>query len=232
MRSYGSTGLVGSFSVVYDIGFMRVVCWVSKTDILQKLSEGTAVKIVSGMMRENQRGYKEVHLNDTSKVIVDPEEKIPDVKKTERKSLKDLTEEDTNVEILGTIVQVFDPYFFEVCPQCNSRVKKENEVLACKTHGEVTPDYSYVVNVYIDDGSETMRVVLFRAQAEKLLNKSKDAILTFKDAPELFDPIKTDLLGEQFRFVGRVKKNTFFDRLEFTANQLFPVGEEKIEKDK
>ena len=80
-RSDGSTGLVGSFSVGDDTGFMRVVCWGSKTDIIQKLSEGTAVKIVSGMMRENQRGYKEVHLNDTSKVIVDPEEKIPDIKK-------------------------------------------------------------------------------------------------------------------------------------------------------
>ena len=227
-RADGSQGKVASFNVGDDTGFMRVVCWGSQTDIISQLSEGVPVKVVGGFVRENQRGFKEVHLNDSSKVVVNPDDSVPEVKKNVRKSLKDLNENDVNVEILGTIVQVFDPYFFEVCPDCNARLNKSGDKFSCPAHGEVVPSYSYVLNVYVDDGSDTMRVVLFRNQVEKLLNKSKEEILKFRDAPEAFDPLKTDLLGEQFRFIGRVKKNTFFDRLEFTANQVFPVDESQL----
>ena len=57
-------------------------------------------------------------------------------------------------------------------------------------------------------------------QAEHLLAKSKEQMLGYRIAPETFEPIKTELLGEQFKFIGRAKKNTFFDRLEFVANQV------------
>ena len=93
------------------------------------------------------------------------------------------------------------------------------------------PDYSYLVNVFLDDGTENMRVVLFRNQAERLLSKSKEQMVAFRASPETFEPLKTELLGEQFRFIGRAKKNTFFDRLEFIANQVHKaVAEEEIAK--
>ena len=46
-------------------------------------------------------------------------------------------------------------------------------------HNAVMPDYSYLVNVFLDDGTENMRVVLFRNQAERLLGKTKEQMVGF-----------------------------------------------------
>jgi len=219
-RADNTAGKVGSFLVGDGTGVVRIVCWGSKADVVSSLSTGQAVKVSAGVVRENQRGYKEVHLNDASKVDTNPSEEVPEVGQAPRKSLKDLKEGDDQVQIMGTIVQVFDPKFFEVCSQCGSRIKEMEGQWMCNQHGNVPVDYSYLVNVYLDDGTENMRIVLFRNQAENLLDKTKEQMVAYRIAPDSFEPMKTELLGEQFSFVGRVKKNTFFDRVEFIANQV------------
>jgi len=231
-RADGSAGKVGSFLVGDDTGVVRIVCWGSQADVLNQLATGTPIKVTGGMVRENQRGYKEVHLNDASRIILNPTEKVPEVGvKVTRKTLRELSETEEQVEVMGTIVQVFDPKFFEVCSSCNARLKEVEGQWSCAEHGAMMPDYSYLVNVFLDDGTENMRVVLFRNQAERLLSKSKEQMVAFRASPETFEPLKTELLGEQFRFIGRAKKNTFFDRLEFIANQVHKaVAEEEIAK--
>jgi len=227
-RADGSAGKVGSFMVGDGTGIVRIVCWGSQSDVLKQLSEATPLKITGGVVRENQRGYKEIHLNESSKVIVNPKEDVPEINTSPpRKTLKELQESEEQVEVIGTVVQVYDPKFFEICPQCNSRVKEAEGQWGCGEHGAVMPDYSYLVNVFLDDGTENMRVVLFRNQAEKFLAKTKEEMVGYRVNPETFEPLKTDLLGEQFRFVGRAKKNTFFDRIEFIVNQVYKAKPEE-----
>ena len=56
-------------------------------------------------------------------------------------------------------------------------------------------------------------------------------MIAYRVNPETFEPLKTELLGEQFRFIGRAKKNTFFDRIEFIANQVHKANvEEELAK--
>jgi replication factor A1 len=228
-RADGSAGKVGSFMLGDDTSIVRIVCWGNQAEILKQLSVGMPVKITGGMVRENQRGYKEVHLNESSRVIPNPKETVPEVKSTkaQRKTLKELQESDEQVEVMGTIVQVFDPKFFEVCPQCGARLKEVEGQWVCDEHSAIMPDYSYLVNVFLDDGTENMRVVLFRNQAERLLAKTKEQMIAYRVNPETFEPLKTELLGEQFRFIGRAKKNTFFDRIEFIANQVYKAQPEE-----
>ncbi len=227
-RADGSAGKVGSFLIGDDTGVVRIVCWGNHADILKQLGQNTPVKVIGGMVRENQRGYKEVHLNESSKVVVNPDEVVPEARlKAQRKTLKELQESDDQIEIMGTVVQVFDPKFFEVCSQCGTRLKELEGQWVCDQHGVLVPDYSYLVNVFLDDGTENIRIVLFRNQAERLLNKTKEQMLAYRAAPETFEPLKTELLGEQFRFIGRAKKNTFFDRLEFIANQVHKAQPEE-----
>lgn len=225
-RADGTEGKVGSFLVGDDTGVVRVVCWGSQADILNQLNAGAPLKVTGGMVRENQRGYKEVHLNEASRVQLNPKETVPEVKsnKATRKTLKELTESDEQIEIMGTIVQVFDPKFFEVCPQCSTRLKEVDGQWVCEEHSALMPDYSYLVNVFLDDGTDNMRIVLFRNQAERLLSKTKEQMIAYRVNPETFEPLKTELLGEQFKFVGRAKKNTFFDRIEFIANQVYKAN--------
>ncbi|MBW2973353.1 DUF2240 family protein [Candidatus Woesearchaeota archaeon] len=235
-RQDGSAGKVGNFLMGDETGVMRVVCWGDKADVLSKLNEGDIVRVTCGLCRENQ-GRCEIHLGDNSQVIINPNGvSIGEVQNKRaasiRKPIKDLAENDENIEVLGTIVQVFDPKFYEVCPDCNARIKENNGEFACLKHGKVNPDYAYVVNVFLDDGTENIRCVLFRKQAEMLLGKKPEDMLTFRTSPESFESLKTEMLGNIVKFVGRVRKNDFFDRLEFMVQLVFPEPdpEEEIQR--
>ncbi len=125
-----------------------------------------------------------------------------------------------NVELMGTVVQSFEPRFFEVDPTSGKRIKAEDGVFK-NVNGEiVTPDYSYVMNAVLDDGTETVRTVFFRQQVEQLLGKSREEVLSFKDNLPAFESTKTELLGKQILISGRATKNTMFDRIEFVANNV------------
>lgn len=222
----GRQGKVGNFIIGDETGTIRVVCWGNQADNIADLKENCVVKIVSGYVRDNQ-GRKEIHLNDRSKLIINPEgETVGEVKQTQsipskRKKISELAEGDENTELLGTIVRVFEPKFYEVCPECNKRARLREESFVCEAHGKVTPSYAYVLNFFLDDGSDNIRIVCFRNQADRLLKMNKEQVLQYKDDPSKFEDVKNDLLGNQVKIIGRVTKNTMFDRLEFISQLVF-----------
>ncbi len=231
-RKDDTAGQVGNFLIADETGFLRVVAWNNQANVLNELEKGTIVRISAGYARDNQ-GRTEVHLNDQSKVVLNPNGvtiEALDAPVVKRKAIKDLAENDNHIEILGTIVQVFDPKFFELCPQCHKRAQENEGAFTCQNHGTVQPNTSFVMNIFLDDGSENIRCVFFKDQALQLLNKPEETIMAVKTAPETFEQYKLDLLGNMLKVQGRVKKNTFFDRLEFSAQKVFlnPNPEEEI----
>jgi replication factor A1 len=231
-----TSGKVANILIGDETGIVRVVLWHKQADMMSQLKEGDVVKVRGGYVRENN-GRKEVHLNDLSKLIINPPGVEVEVKPYTpqtfmRKQIADIKEDDANVEILATVVQVFDINFFEVCPQCNKRIRLRDEGFACPTHGKVTPDYNYVLNLYLDDGSDNIRVVFWRQQIEELLVMDKPQIMAFKEDPSKFEPIKTELLGNIIKVSGRANKNQNFDRIELVANKIdkSPDPDEEIKK--
>ena len=221
-RSDGTSGKVGSFIAGDETGTIKVVCWGSQADHLNQVKQGDIIKIQSGYVKENNNMQKEVHLGDRGSIIINPKGETVDIKQPEaqRKKIKDLQENESNVSIVGTIVQIFDPKFYEICPECGKRARAKDEKFICDMHNEVVPDYSYVFNVFLDDGTENIRVACFRQQAEKLLNKTKVQMMEYKDFPEKFGSVKTELLGNIVEFNGRVSKNDMLQKLEFISNNV------------
>ncbi|MEM4267641.1 MAG: OB-fold nucleic acid binding domain-containing protein [Candidatus Woesearchaeota archaeon] len=215
----GRKGRVGSFIVADDTGQVRVTCWHEMCELLGKFNEGDLIKIVGGYVRDN-RGQKEIHLNEKSKIILNPEDiSLPPLRTNAvRKKISELVSTDQNVEIFGTIVQVFDPRFYEVCPECGKKPIARDDGFMCEEHGAVKPTYSYVVNAIIDDGSDNIRVVFFRNQALRLFQKDDEQMQSLRLGS--FDAIKTELLGEQIKVVGRVTNNSVINRLELIATQV------------
>ncbi|KHO45956.1 MAG: replication factor A1 [archaeon GW2011_AR3] len=225
----GREGKVGSFVLADETGNIRVVLWNDQVSNMDGLKQGQIVKLESAYAKDN-RGRKELHINDRSKLVVNPlgirvaeaVSSAAERPKATRKSLKDLSENDDNVEIAGTIVQAFNIRFFEVCPSCGRRAKERGEDgFYCDQHARVEPQYSYVLNTVLDDGTGTIRSVMFRNQVERLLGKSADEMKLYREAPEEFENVKRDLIGNMVKFIGRVNKNEMFDRLEFVANMVF-----------
>ncbi len=218
------SGKVGSFILADETGSVRVTCWNDQTKEMEPLLENDVVIVLDGTVREN-RGALEIHLNERTKLLRNPEGKTvavtPQAAATAlRKQIKALEENQTNVEVLGTIVQVYDIKFFERCPACKKRIKEQGVGFQCTEHGLVKPEFSYVINLYLDDGSGNIRIVLFGTQILQLLKKTDDEIQVYRTTPEAFEKIKTDLLGEMLKATGRVTKNQMFARLEFIANKV------------
>jgi len=226
-QSKTRTGKVGSIMLGDETGTIRIVFWNNQADLISQLKENDVLSLSDGYVRENL-GRKEIHLNDRSKIFINPEGiTIGEIKKftSTRKKIAELREQDENIEILGTIVQVFDLRFFEVCPTCNKRARQHQDGFLCEEHQKVTPNYSYVMNLILDDGSlpdGTIRVVLFRNQAERLLGKTPQELLVYKDSATSFDETKNSLLGTIVKFIGKVNKNQMMDRIEFVSQLVFP----------
>jgi hypothetical protein len=227
MREFNTekgAGKVASMLVGDESGVIRLVFWQKQAEASLELKEGDVVKVVGGYVRENM-GRKEVHVSEMSKFMINPRgveinAKAPVTKEFVRKKISEIQETDTNVELLATIVQVFDLNFFEVCPKCNKRVRLREDGFMCQTHNKVEPEFNYVLNIYVDDGSDNIRVVLWREQVEQLLAMNRTQVLSFKQDPSGFEPLKTDLLGNIIIVAGRASKNQTFDRIELVASKI------------
>ncbi len=234
--SGGREGKLASLQIADETGSIRAVLWNEQAGSVKGVSVGDVVKIKSAYVRE-RNGLKELHLNDRSVLIVNPPGETVDVTVTPstssleqkkpgvvRKKLSELSDADSIVEVLGTIVQVFDMKFFEVCPDCGKRAKPANGSFACEQHGPVKPSYSYVMNSVIDDGTETMRLVLFRRMVERLLKKTEQEVLSYRLQPDSFQQVKNDLLGNFVKAVVRVNKNELFERLELVVQEVYEAN--------
>ncbi|MBI2658662.1 DUF2240 family protein, partial [Candidatus Woesearchaeota archaeon] len=163
---------VASMLIGDETGTIRVVMWGSQADNAANLGQNFIVKILGGYVRDNS-GRKEIHLNDKSQLMINPKgetinEIAFEVKSGNRKEIKELQENDNDIDLLGTIVQAFDIKYYEICPRCGKRAKPTASLFECTEHGSVIPSYSYVLNAVLDDGTETIRCVFFRNQLERL----------------------------------------------------------------
>ncbi len=211
-----STGKVCSLIIGDETGSIRVVFWNEQVDLLKNVNADDIILVKNAYVRENNNN-KEIHLGDRAELEVNPDgiiiDKVRQGSSFERKPINELIDGTDGVELMGTVVQVFDPRFFEVCPTCSKRAMGGN----CTEHGAITPTLSYVLNLVLDDGTGTIRGVFWKNQINHLLEVDEEKMNTFKEDMALFEDVKNDLLGEQFKLMGRVKRNDMFDRLEFNV---------------
>ncbi|MBT3298640.1 hypothetical protein HN385_06945 [archaeon] len=224
-------GKVCSILAGDETGSLRIVFWNDQVDLISNLKESDILHIQDSYVKEGFNGRKELHLGKLGHININPSGvSIGEVRQTntfERKSIQDLQGGENSAEIMGTIVQVFDPRFFHVCPECSRRVVESGESYTCAEHNEVTPNLSYVLNLVLDDGTSNIRAVFWKDQSNKLLDKTESDFGNFKDNIGSFEDVKNDLLGEQFILKGRVKKNEMFDRLEFSVSFVEKANPDK-----
>ncbi len=219
----GRKGKVASFFLGDETGQVRVTLWNDQADKLADFSEGDIIRVKNAYVKEN-RGYKELHLNQDSALEIRPAGvAVGEVRQRQRdrKQVKELTGDEENVELLATIVHDYDPRFFDDCPECAKRVTEMGEGVACQEHGAVTPVTNYVLSAFLDDGTGNIRTTFWKRQAQRLTGKSDEEFLQYQESPAGFEPVKTELLGQIVKIVGRCRKNETFDRIELTANLVF-----------
>jgi len=193
----GREGKVASFILADDSGNVRVALWdVHHIELIEKgkLKEGDVVEISNAGIRNG-----EIHLSSFSD-LKKSSEIIKDV--IEQKNYEEIKIKDCsvgqNVKVRANIVQLFEPKYF-------------ND----KTSGEKKA----VMNIVLDDGSDTIRGVLFGEDIKKIGFENEEIFEL-----EKFEGKKNEILGEERFFSGNLRMNQFFNRVELVINGVSDVN--------
>jgi len=210
----GEEGKVLNFVLADETSNIKVVLWdTNHIALFEKgeIGEGDVVDIANGSMREN-----EMHLGSFSEFKKSTKE-IGEVK-TDRvvreKNIKDFKLGD-QLSVRAFIVQAFQPRFFEVNKQTGKKLTEEEKAQGVPT------DRRALINLVLDDGTETMRAVLF--------NDNLPAIgLKDLENQERLSYQMEALLGKEMIFSGNVRKNNFFNNEEFIVDGVKEVNLDEL----
>ncbi len=216
----GEESKVCNFLLADDTSNVRVVLWdTNHIELIEKgeISEGSMVELSNGTMRDT-----EIHLGSFSE-LKKSEESIEDVKTERVVAEKQIFEfkNGQSVSVRAFIVQSFEPRFFYVCPECRKKVVSGSEGFVCAEHGKINAEKRALINFVIDDGTETIRSVVFSDALSSLG-------ITELENPELLIQQREDLLGKEMVFVGNVRNNKFFNNSELIVDDVKEVNLDEL----
>ena len=222
-------GEIGSFLFADDSSNIRAVLWDTKHIEMLKnntIKEGSVLEIKNADVRGTT--VRELHLSSRAEIELS-DKQIKAVERPEVLPLKKISEVKSGerISIRGTIMQVFQPNFFSVCPECAMRVNYENDKAVCMKHGIVVPRKRALISIVIDDGSENMRATAFNESITRLFKISETDLEKLQDSSFLINK-KQELLGTEMLFSGRVRRNVLFDRNEFVINETHEVKPDEL----
>ena len=215
-------GKVANFILADDTGSTRVVLWDTNHIALiedETIKVGDVVEIKNGSTRDS-----EIHLSSFGELKKSSVE-MAEVRSAPVASEVSLEEarQGMNVKVRGVVVQVFQPRFYSVCTTCNKKVlKKDDGSFSCAEHGVVEKKDRAILNFVLDDGKESMRVVMFSDQIKAIV--PEEDLSDEAKAAEFRD----DFLGTEIILSGRVNRNQLFNNLEIVASNVEKVDVEKL----
>ena len=202
----GKSGKVASFMIGDDTSNVRVTLWdANHISLIEKkeLSEGIVVEIRGASVKNS-----EISLSSFSDIKISSE-KLDSVKEravSTAGSFKDAVE-GANISARAFIVQTFEPRYFD-----SKRNPGEKGVL---------------LNIVLDDGTATMRSVMFGENIKRLINVSDEEMFSL----ETMNSKRTELIGEEKLFSGIFKMNSFSNNLEFSVNRISDISIAEIIKE-
>jgi len=210
----GDEGKVCNLVLADETSNVKVVLWdANHISLIEtgKVSEGHVIEISNASVRDG-----EIHLGSFSD-FKSSDEKLDNVI-TERivkeKKISELNISD-NARIRCFIVQSFEPRFFEVNKETGRKPTEEE-----RSQG-IPLEKKALINIVLDDGTETIRAVVFHENLPGL------GLKDLEDTEKLILQ-RENLLGKEFVFTGIVRKNNYFNNEEFTVNDIKEVNLDEL----
>jgi hypothetical protein len=215
----GREGKVGNALLGDTTGTIRAVFWdTNHIGLLEQgtLQKGDVVEIMNATLRNG-----EVHLSSFADIkksserllgpVVHVSEVLPGTFALARPGTKGV--------FRAFVVQVFEPRYFEVCKECGKRMGEGG----CAIHGAGGSEKRALVTLVLDDGTETIRAVLFMQQL-LALGFSTEELFSL----ELFGVKRASLVGEEFLVTGSVRQNALYSTVELIVERMTPVSADTL----
>ena len=205
----GTPGKVLNLVIADDSGNIRTVLWDTKLiELFEKgnIKHGDVIDVSNGTIRNEN----ELHLGSYSEIKKSDEvfENVKTEKQTLEKNI-DALKPGESVKLRAFVVQIFEPRFFEVCPECGKKAVDNK----CNEHGNINPEKRALIGVVLDDGSDSMRAVMFSEQIKQFGFVQDDL-----ENGEIFAKKKEELLGKEALFSCNVRNNQLFNTTELIIN--------------
>ena len=219
----GEDGKVANMFIADETSNIKVVLWdTNAISLLEdgKIGEGSVVEILNGSMREN-----EIHLGSFSELKLS-NSKMDEVKTGKmfrEKKISELKNSD-NAKVRAFIVQSFEPRFFYVCPSCKKKAVQEGDGFVCAEHGKVAAEKRALLNIILDDGTETIRTVAFQD------NLAGIGLTDLENSEELIKQ-RENLLGKEMIFQGTARTNKVFNTPEFIIERVEEINPDILIKE-
>ena len=217
----GQEAKVVNLIVADETSNVRVVLWdTNHISFIERKEIGneSVVEIYNATMREN-----ELHLGSFSEFKPSSHmiENAVTGKIMKEKTLAELKISD-NARVRAFVVQAFEPRAFSVCPTCRKKLYLEGENFVCEKDGKVAPEKRFLINLVLDDGTATIRAVIFHDNFKSLGFTPEN--------PELMIQQKENLLGKEMIFSGTAKLNKFFNNPEFSIDEASEIRIDELMK--
>jgi len=218
----GKENKVANLFIADETSNIKVVLWdANHIELIEKgaVKEQSIIEVSNASVRDN-----EIHLGSFSELKLSNEvlENVRTEKIVKENNIKNFRISE-NVKTRAFVVQIFDLKLFEVCPECKKRLTRNEEGVFCVEHGKITPEKRALLNLVLDDGTETIRGVVFHDSLSELGLGEKE--LGDLDS---FANKKQELLGKEMHFSGTVKQNKFFNNLEFVIEKINEIDVNKL----
>ncbi|MBI2675745.1 MAG: hypothetical protein HYX24_04770 [Candidatus Aenigmarchaeota archaeon] len=234
----GRKGQVANILVGDETGSCRLSLWNDEVEKLKELSlqPGDVIELRNGYVKVDNTGMPELRIGrGMLKKLEGVSGAVSNIQTPfslpsgGRNHISDL-KENSHAEIRAAVVQIFSRQpFYEVCPQCGSRLTGNGVEWTCSGHGAVKPSYNLILSGFADDGTGTIRAVFFRNAAERLIGKTTEEVLrTFEEKKDIARAFNSEeLIGKDYIIRGRVKRSEFTGDLEMLVSDAEPADPKK-----
>lgn len=212
-RDNGDTGSVRNIEIADETGSIRVVLW--NDDANREFEIGQPIKLQNPRFDLDRDARIEAIVSGATAILEPSESEIERLPTQEElmeaiyvpKPIEALTEDDVNVCVTGTIVDVdTDRIIRKKCPACGNNVETSEDEFICDNCGHVfdEPRYLLMVPLRIEDETGSIKVTFFDDLAEELISMKKDEINRTYDEGYGIEDILEDLNGQTIEIVANV----------------------------
>ncbi|TFG25237.1 MAG: DUF2240 family protein [Promethearchaeota archaeon] len=227
LKSGDEASLLG-FVVSDDSDGIRGTLWNEKAEeFSETLKVGMGILLKNVMVKySNFSGRNEISfINDSSIEIVDIKiDKLKDIEPQKKERASNFIGNYTKIdsinsagifEIKGYIAkEINNIIVYEACSNCNRKVDN----CICDTRGDI--ESRLIFNIFIDDGSSTIKAVFGRNVGEKFLGEETELIKKLKETPDFEKFLKNksnEYLGKDIIIRGRAKFSDFSNSYEMSV---------------